>query len=198
MLCFAVQVLQMCVCKLNTCEFACLTVCVLTCPCCFRSWLASTSFTRGGWVAAEAAVQAGEQVPLSGKQRRRGGGRGALGCTEVCTGEGPGRAVRASSRAGGPGWVEARVGAGERTAVEEGGVRATMRHAASAGHVSARSSVSLHAGFASFERHTTGFASRMMQRMGFEAGQGLGARGQGRAEPVLAEMRPRGLGLGAE
>jgi hypothetical protein len=53
--------------------------------------------------------------------------------------------------------------------------------------------------FGDFERHTTGFGSRMLARMGFAgAGGGLGATGQGRAEPVLPSMRGRGVGLGAE
>lgn len=53
------------------------------------------------------------------------------------------------------------------------------------------------AGFAEFEAHTTGFASRMMAKMGFQAGAGLGKNAQGIAVPVQAEIRPKLLGLGA-
>ncbi|GAQ80366.1 hypothetical protein KFL_000520390 [Klebsormidium nitens] len=52
--------------------------------------------------------------------------------------------------------------------------------------------------FGRFEQHTTGFGSRMLARMGFEPGQGLGRQGEGIAEPVQAEVRPRALGLGAQ
>lgn len=52
--------------------------------------------------------------------------------------------------------------------------------------------------FGRFEQHTTGFGSRMMAKMGFEPGKGLGRQGEGIAEPVQAEVRPRALGLGAQ
>ena len=78
---------------------------------------------------------------------------------------------------------------------------------------------SLH--FGAFERHTTGFGSRMLQRMGFEQvggtgflcapcagtliflsrprqGKGLGKDGSGRTTPILPEMRPKRQGLGAD
>ncbi|KAK4518880.1 uncharacterized protein ATC70_009105 [Mucor velutinosus] len=56
--------------------------------------------------------------------------------------------------------------------------------------------------FGSWESHTTGFASRMMKKMGYIQGQGLGADGMGRLEPIQAQpysgssldQRP-GLGL---
>ncbi|EIE20776.1 hypothetical protein COCSUDRAFT_57335 [Coccomyxa subellipsoidea C-169] len=52
--------------------------------------------------------------------------------------------------------------------------------------------------FGSFERHTTGFGSRMLAKYGFEGqGAGLGRNSQGRAEPINAVMRPKNLGLGA-
>ncbi|BDA42299.1 probable zinc finger CCCH-type with G patch domain-containing protein at C-terminar half [Coccomyxa sp. Obi] len=55
---------------------------------------------------------------------------------------------------------------------------------------------SLH--FGGFERHTTGFGSRMLAKYGFEGqGAGLGRNSQGRAEPISAVMRPKNLGLGA-
>ena len=52
-------------------------------------------------------------------------------------------------------------------------------------------------GFASFERFTNGIGSRLMGRMGWVEGMGLGRERQGRAEPVQAVKRPKGLGLGA-
>lgn len=53
--------------------------------------------------------------------------------------------------------------------------------------------------YGGFERHTTGFGSRMLAKMGFAgAGAGLGRNGQGIAEPIKAHIRPRQMGLGHE
>ncbi|KAF8048397.1 hypothetical protein N665_2531s0005 [Sinapis alba] len=49
-----------------------------------------------------------------------------------------------------------------------------------------------------FEQHTRGFGSRMMARMGFVDGSGLGRESQGIVNPLVAVRRPRARGLGAE
>ncbi|KAI0171720.1 TFP11-domain-containing protein [Hypoxylon sp. FL1284] len=41
------------------------------------------------------------------------------------------------------------------------------------------------------------FAARMMEKMGYKEGQGLGAEGQGRNVIIEATLRPQGVGLGA-
>ncbi|XP_074652690.1 zinc finger CCCH-type with G patch domain-containing protein-like [Tubulanus polymorphus] len=46
-----------------------------------------------------------------------------------------------------------------------------------------------------WEAHTKGFGSRMMQRMGYITGQGLGKNGEGRAEPVPIHLIPAGKSL---
>ncbi|XP_024518672.1 uncharacterized protein LOC112341909 isoform X2 [Selaginella moellendorffii] len=49
----------------------------------------------------------------------------------------------------------------------------------------------------SFEAHTKGFGSRMLAKMGFVEGSGLGRNGQGMTQPLLPRSRPKSLGLGA-
>ncbi|KAI5082166.1 hypothetical protein GOP47_0001909 [Adiantum capillus-veneris] len=48
-----------------------------------------------------------------------------------------------------------------------------------------------------FEAHTKGFGSRMLAKMGYVDGNGLGKDGQGIAQPLQAIKRPKSLGLGA-
>ncbi|KAJ1268299.1 hypothetical protein BS78_07G124300 [Paspalum vaginatum] len=50
----------------------------------------------------------------------------------------------------------------------------------------------------SFEVHTKGFGSKMMAKMGFIEGTGLGKDGQGIVQPIQAIHRPKSLGLGVE
>ncbi|KAK1323590.1 Zinc finger CCCH domain-containing protein 18 [Acorus calamus] len=58
------------------------------------------------------------------------------------------------------------------------------------------SSSSLNIG--TFEMHTKGFGSKMMAKMGFVEGSGLGKDGQGMVTPIEAIKRPKSLGLGVE
>ncbi|KAK2965788.1 hypothetical protein RJ640_009494 [Escallonia rubra] len=51
--------------------------------------------------------------------------------------------------------------------------------------------------YGAFELHTTGFGSKMMAKMGYIEGGGLGKDGQGVAEPIEVIQRPKSLGLGA-
>jgi G patch domain-containing protein 2 len=52
--------------------------------------------------------------------------------------------------------------------------------------------------FGAFEVHTKGFGSKMMAKMGFIEGGGLGKDGQGMAQPVEVTQRPKSLGLGVD
>ncbi|XP_071699171.1 uncharacterized protein, partial [Rutidosis leptorrhynchoides] len=51
--------------------------------------------------------------------------------------------------------------------------------------------------YGAFEMHTTGFGSKMLAKMGYVDGGGLGKDGSGIAEPIEAIQRPKSLGLGA-
>ncbi|XP_057767889.1 uncharacterized protein LOC130988131 [Salvia miltiorrhiza] len=52
--------------------------------------------------------------------------------------------------------------------------------------------------YGAFEIHTTGFGSKMLAKMGYVGGNGLGKDGQGIAQPIEVSQRPKSLGLGAE
>lgn len=47
-----------------------------------------------------------------------------------------------------------------------------------------------------FERHTRGIASKMMAKMGYVPGQGLGKQKQGISRPIDNKLRPKNMGLG--
>ncbi|KAM0939106.1 putative G-patch domain, R3H domain, R3H domain superfamily protein [Dioscorea sansibarensis] len=49
-----------------------------------------------------------------------------------------------------------------------------------------------------FEVHTKGFGSKMMAKMGFVEGGGLGKDGKGMVQPIEPIKRPKSLGLGVE
>lgn len=51
-------------------------------------------------------------------------------------------------------------------------------------------------GFGDWEKHTRGIGSRLMEKMGYVAGSGLGKEGEGRLEPVQAMVFPAGRSLG--
>ncbi|XP_027921792.1 uncharacterized protein LOC114179591 isoform X3 [Vigna unguiculata] len=61
-----------------------------------------------------------------------------------------------------------------------------------------RKGVTSSANIGSFEEHTTGFGSKMMAKMGYTEGGGLGKNGQGMALPIEVIQRPKSLGLGVE
>lgn len=52
--------------------------------------------------------------------------------------------------------------------------------------------------FGAFEVHTKGFGSKMMAKMGFVEGTGLGKDGQGMVQPIEVAQRPKSLGLGVQ
>ncbi|XP_043912908.1 zinc finger CCCH-type with G patch domain-containing protein isoform X2 [Protopterus annectens] len=49
--------------------------------------------------------------------------------------------------------------------------------------------------FGSWEAHTRGIGSKLMAKMGYEFGKGLGRNAEGQVEPVLAIILPRGKSL---
>ncbi|CAH2303000.1 zinc finger CCCH-type with G patch domain-containing [Pelobates cultripes] len=49
--------------------------------------------------------------------------------------------------------------------------------------------------FAGWEAHTRGIGSKLLARMGYEFGKGLGKNSEGRVEPILAVVLPKGKSL---
>jgi len=49
--------------------------------------------------------------------------------------------------------------------------------------------------FGTWEMHTRGIGSKLMKKMGYILGQGLGKNGEGRSEPVLVVQLPKGKSL---
>ncbi|XP_007442990.2 zinc finger CCCH-type with G patch domain-containing protein-like [Python bivittatus] len=49
--------------------------------------------------------------------------------------------------------------------------------------------------FGSWEAHTRGIGSKLLAQMGYELGKGLGKNSEGRVEPVLAVVLPKGKSL---
>lgn len=65
------------------------------------------------------------------------------------------------------------------------------------GEEAAKSVAAVGGDYADFERHTTGIGSRLLAKWGFGGeGSGLGKEGTGIAEPIVAKMRTKKLGLG--
>jgi hypothetical protein len=51
-------------------------------------------------------------------------------------------------------------------------------------------------GLVAFEKHTRGVGLKILTKMGYEEGKGLGCKGKGIINPIEVEERPRYLGLG--
>ncbi|KAI9317771.1 GC-rich sequence DNA-binding factor-like protein-domain-containing protein [Dichotomocladium elegans] len=51
-------------------------------------------------------------------------------------------------------------------------------------------------GFAEFTQHSKGVAKRMLEKMGWRPGQGLGKEGSGIVNPIETKLRPKGMGMG--
>ena len=63
-------------------------------------------------------------------------------------------------------------------------------------NLSSSSSIEKYVG--SFERHTRGIGSKLMLKMDYQEGKGLGKHAQGIVEPICVVERPKNIGLGYE
>ena len=50
--------------------------------------------------------------------------------------------------------------------------------------------------FGKFNTYTTGFGQRMLEKMGWRAGEGLGEAGSGIVNPIETKLRPKQMGIG--